>query len=61
MIYTPFRTGNCYQIDTAVANQSVDCDEFLDIWRTNNPNRAVRTVIMMEFEPDFAYIILYHQ
>jgi len=58
---TPSRSGNGYQIGTAVADKSVDHDEFLEIWRTNNPSRAMRTVITMEFETDFAYIILHHQ
>lgn len=61
LICTPSKSGDCYQIDTAVADKSVDHDEFLDIWRTNNPTRAMRTVITMEYETDFAYIILHHQ
>ena len=61
LICTPSRNGDSYQIDTAVADKSVDHDEFLEIWRTNNPNRAMRTVITMEYETDFAYIILHHQ
>jgi len=61
LICTPSRNGDFYQIDTAVADKSVDNDEFLEIWRANNPNRAMRTVITMEYETDFAYIILHHQ
>ena len=61
LICTPSRSGDCYQIDTAVADKSVDHDEFLEIWRANNPNRAMRTVITMEYETDFAYIILHHR
>lgn len=61
LICTPSRSGDCYQIDTAVADKSVDHDEFLEIWRTNNPDRAMRTVITIEYEADFAYIILHHQ
>lgn len=61
LICTPSRNGDFYQIDTAVADKSVDHDEFLEIWRANNPNRAMRTVITMEYETDFAYIILHHQ
>lgn len=61
LICTPSKNGDCYQIDTAVADRSVDYDEFLEIWRTNNPNRVMRAVITMEYEMDFAYIILHHQ
>ena len=61
LICTPSRNGDFYQIDTAVADKSVDHDEFLEIWRANNPNRAMRTVITMEYETDFAYIVLHHQ
>ena len=61
LICTPSRNGDCYQIDTAVADKSVDNDEFLEIWSINNPTRAMRAVITMEHETDFAYIILHHQ
>lgn len=61
LICTPSRTGDGYQIDTAVADKSVDHDEFLEIWRANNPSRAMRTVITIEYETDYAYIILHHQ
>ncbi len=61
LICTPSRNGDCYQIDTAVADKSVDHDEFLEIWRINNPTRAMRTVITKGHETDFAYIILHHQ
>lgn len=61
LICTPSRNGDFYQIDTTVADKSVDHDEFLEIWRANNPNRAMRTVITMEYETDFAYIILHHR
>ncbi len=61
LICTPSRNGDCYQIDTAVADRSVDHDEFLEIWRANNSNRVMRTVITMEYENDYAYIILHHQ
>ena len=61
LICTPSRGGDSYQIDTAVADCSVDQDEFLEIWRTNNPDRVMRTVITMKYETDFAYIILHHQ
>lgn len=61
LICTPSRSGDCYQIDTAVADRSVDHDEFLEIWRINNPNRVVRAVITKGHETDFAYIILHHQ
>lgn len=61
LICTPSRNGDCYQIDTAVVDKSVDHDEFLEIWRINNPSRVMRTVITMEYETDFAFIILHHQ
>lgn len=61
LICTPSKNGNCYQIDTAVADRSVDHDEFLEIWRSSHPNRAMRTVITLEYETDFAFIILHHQ
>lgn len=61
LICTPSRSGDCYQIDTAVADRSVDHGEFLEIWRINNPTRVMRTVITMEYETDFAFIILHHQ
>ena len=61
LICTPSKNGDFYQIDTAVADRSVDHDEFLEIWRINNPSRVMRTVITMEYETDFAFIILHHQ
>ena len=61
LICTPSRNGDCYQIDTAVVDKSVDHDEFLEIWRINNSTRAMRTVVTMEYETDFAFIILHHQ
>lgn len=61
LICTPSRNGYIYQIDTAVADRSVDHNEFPEIWRINNPGRAMRTVITMEHETDFAYIILHHR
>lgn len=61
LICTPSKNGYGYQLDTAVADRSVDHDEFLEIWRTNNPDRIMRTVITLEYEDDFSYIILHHQ
>jgi len=61
LICTPSKTGYCYQIDTAVADRSVDHDEFLDIWRASHPDRVMRTVITLEFDGDFACVILHHQ
>ena len=55
------RKKSCSQIDTAVVDKSVNHDEFLEIWRINNPSRVMRTVITMEYETDFAFIILHHQ
>ena len=61
LICTPSGNGDVYQIDTTVVDKSVDCDAFLEIWRANNPNRAMRTVITVEYETDFAFIILHHR
>lgn len=61
LICTPSKNGFGYQIDTAVADRSVDHDEFLEIWCSSHPDRAMRTVITLEYEADFAYIILHHQ
>lgn len=61
LICVASKNGYGYQIDTAVADHSVDHDEFLEIWRSSHPNRAMRTVITLEYETDFAYIILHHQ
>ena len=61
LICTHSDNGYCYQIDTAVADRSVDHDEFLDIWRSCHPDRVVRTLITLEFDSDFAYVILHHQ
>lgn len=61
LIGVPSKNGYCYQIDTAVADHSVDHDKFLEIWRSSHPDRAMRTVITLEYETDFAYIILHHQ
>lgn len=61
LICTPAKVGYCYQIDTAVADRSVDHDEFLEIWRSSHPDRAMRTVITIGYEEELAYIILHHQ
>ena len=59
--FEPSEKGDRYQIDTAVADKSVDYDAFLEIWRGARPNRVVRTVITLEYENDYAYIILHHR
>ena len=61
LICTSAKNGYHYQIDTAVADRCVDHDEFLEIWRSSHPKRTMRTVITLEFESDYAYIILHHQ
>lgn len=61
LICTPSRNGYCYQIDTAVADRSVDHDEFLEIWRSSHLDRALCTIITLEYETDYAYVILHHQ
>lgn len=55
------KNGYGYQIDTAAADRSVDHDEFLEIWCSSHPDRAMRTVIALEYEPNYAYIISHHQ
>jgi len=60
MICTPSKTGFVYQIDTAVADRSVEDEVFLEIWRSSHPDRTVRTVISVECGTDFGYIILHH-
>lgn len=53
--------GYCYQIDTAVADRSVDYDTFITSWRESHPDRALRTVITLVFATEYAYIIAHHQ
>lgn len=53
--------GFCYQIDTVVVDKAVDYDTYMDCWRESHPDRAMRTVITIEFASDFAYIIAHHQ
>lgn len=60
-ICTPARDGDCYQIDAAVVDHSVDHEEFLDIWRSCHPDRVMRTVVSMEFDEASGLIILHHQ
>ena len=61
LVGTPSENGYVYQIDTAVADHSVDQDEFLDIWRSIHPDRTIRRATILEFDTDYAYIILHHQ
>ena len=61
LICTPAKNGYGYQIDTAVADRSVDHDEFLEIWRSGHPDRVLRTVMTLEYQTDYACIILHHQ
>lgn len=61
LICTPSKDGYCYQIDTAVVDHSVDHDEFLDIWRSCHPDRAMKTVIIMSFDDTLGFIIIHHQ
>lgn len=61
LICTPSKSGYRYQIDTAVTARSVDYDAFVEIWRSSHPDRAMRTVITLEFGEDYAYIILHHR
>ncbi len=53
--------GYCYQIDTIVADRSVDYDAFVNGWRESHPDRTWRTVFKIGFQEDFACIILHHQ
>lgn len=61
LICTPSKNGCEYQIDTAVTDLSVDPKEFLDIWRSTHPDRVMHCAMRLEFEDDFAYIILHHR
>lgn len=61
LICTPSKVGHCYRIDTAVTDRSIDPDEFPEIWRYSHPDRVMRTVITLEYDTNYAYIILHHQ
>lgn len=53
--------GYRYQIDSVVAANSVAHEEFLQIWRDNHPDRAMRIVIRSGFDDVSGYIIIHHQ
>lgn len=55
------RRGYRYQIDSVVVDESVDHDEFLDIWRKSYPNRVLRMVIRSGFDDVAGYLIVHHQ
>ena len=63
LICTPAKTdaGYRYRIDTAVINRDIPHEEYLDRWRTDHPDRVIRTVIVMGFGEDLAYILANHE
>ena len=63
LICTPAKSGagHRYRIDTAVASRNIPYEEYLDRWRAANPNRVIRTAIVMDFDEDLAYILANHE
>lgn len=63
MICTPAESedGYRYRIDTVVADRDIPYEEFLDRWRRGHPDRVIRTVIVMGFGEDLAYILAHHE
>lgn len=55
------KSGYCYQIDSVVVDESIDHEEFLDIWRESHPDRAVRIVIRSAYDEVAGYLIVHHQ
>lgn len=55
------KSGYYYQIDSVVVDESIDHDEFLDIWRENHPDRIVRIVIRSGYDEVAGYLIVHHQ
>lgn len=55
------KTGYQYQLDSAVVDKIVDHDEFLQIWRTQHPDRMVRIVIRADHGTVAGYLIVHHQ
>lgn len=55
------KTGYCYQIDSVVVDDSIDHEEFLDIWRESHPDRVVRIVIRSGYDEVAGYLIVHHQ
>ena len=55
------KSGYYYQIDSVVVDESVEHDEFLDVWRASHPDRAVRIVIRSQYDEVAGYLIVHHQ
>lgn len=55
------KSGYYYQIDSVVVDESVEHDEFLDVWRASHPDRAVRIVIRSQYDQVAGYLIVHHQ
>lgn len=55
------KTGYCYQIDSVVVDESIDREEYLDIWREIHPDRVVRIVIRSAYDEVAGYLIVHHQ
>lgn len=53
--------GDIYRIDSVVVDKSVDPEDYLDCWRSSNPDRAMRTVITLGFDRAYAFLILHHK
>ncbi len=56
-------TGNgyCFQIDSIVADPSVDSDTLMDGWQEGHPDRILCTYMTIGFEDAIAYLLLHHQ
>ncbi|MBQ9167359.1 MAG: hypothetical protein IJX67_02985 [Oscillospiraceae bacterium] len=55
------KSGYYYQIDSVVVDESVDHDEYLEIWRESHPDRVVRIVIRSGYDEVAGYLIVHHQ
>jgi len=55
------KTGYCYQIDSVVVDNSIEHEEFLNVWRQTHPDRIIRIVIRCEHDEVSGYLIVYHQ
>lgn len=55
------KSGYYYQIDSVVVDESVEHDEFLDVWRASHPDCAVRIVIRSQYDQVAGYLIVHHQ
>ena len=53
--------GYQYRIDSVVVDNSVENDEYLQIWREQHPDRVIRLVIRAEHGCVSGYLIAHHQ